>query len=123
MQQCKDDVSTEELTQMFDAIYKVQGGMSDEVLEPMVVEALPSLSSRLAMMPPSISLKLYRSIASYKEGVLTSKTRHALMEILERRVYEIASEDRLDSNMCLTVLDIAYRLGDKDMEKLASTKF
>jgi hypothetical protein len=68
----KDEVKTEEITQMLDAIYKVQGSFDDEIMEPIVLEALPKLSSSLSILPPSTTLKIYRSVAANSIGVLTS---------------------------------------------------
>ena len=69
-----------DLAQLFDALFKSQITVGDQVYDPLVVQLLPILTLKsLNNLPVVTVLKLFRGVATSDELALSTKLKDACM--------------------------------------------
>lgn len=94
------------------------------MFDPIVVQLLPMLTvKQLNGLTVITVLKLFRGVATSDDLALSQKLKDNCMEVLSQYICEHADDEAIQANMWLTVLDIAFRTDDKQLEAIAGKRF
>ena len=111
-------MTTDDFSQVFDAIYKSQATMINQLMDPFAKQ-IDLTESSLGQMSQASVLKMYRGVATSDDSTLSEGLRTEITNLCEKYV----RETELEGSSWLSILDIAYRTNNEDLATFASLKF